>query len=224
MDLDEVVDQLYGLPPAEFVAARDAAARELRVADHRAEAARIKDLRKPTSAAAAVNHLVRQNRADVERFLAAAEALREVQLTGKGDLLKATRQEREALNRLVRTGGEQVRQSLEAAAVDKEAARELQEARLVSELEPRGFGTLLADAHRTSRGSAAVSVVHRKKPDDPAARAKLKEARRQLADAQAREREARRAWDHATAELRKAEAVVSRTEKKLANSPTQASG
>src|SRR5262249_51149563 len=56
--VDEIIDQLYGLPLGEFTAARNEAAAEL----SGDEAKRVKALRKPTGAAAAVNRLVRDHR------------------------------------------------------------------------------------------------------------------------------------------------------------------
>ncbi len=147
----EIIDRLYELPPAEFTAARNEAARELRKAGRREDAERVMALRKPTAAADAVNRLVRGHRADVEEFLHAAAALRDAQFAGKGDREAATRRERDALARLLAAGGEEVRQSLLAAAVDDDAARYLLEARLERELEPRGFGTLLAHAPAEGR-------------------------------------------------------------------------
>jgi hypothetical protein len=122
---DEIIDELYGLPLSEFTQARNQAASGLRRAGRGAEADQVKALRKPSVAAAAVNRLVREHRRDVEAFLRAAATLRDAQFAGKGDLQAATKDEREALERLIRAGGEPVRQSLLAAAVDEEAAREL---------------------------------------------------------------------------------------------------
>jgi hypothetical protein len=210
-----LIDGLYGLSPSEFTSARDQAVRELRAEGRRTEAAQVKELRKPTVAAGAVNRLVREHRADVNRFLAAADGLRKAQLGG-GDVAKATRLEREALDRLVRAGGDQVRQSLQAAAVDAEAAERLLEGKLEHELEPRGFGTLLLEAPpapRQSRKSAPAKPAP--KPDTRATRARLHEATRALVDARAREREAERGWRRAEAELRKAEAAVAQAEKEL---------
>jgi hypothetical protein len=214
---DTVIDRLYGLPPEEFVSARDLAVRDLRAGGQRAEAARVKELRKPTAGAAAVNRLVRDHRADVKRFLAAAEALQKAQLSGR-NVKKATRRERQALERLVRGGGDQVRQSLQAAAADREAARQLLEARLEHELEPRGFGTLLD--HALKELGQARKVPTRpatKKPDDRLARAELDRARRALADVQDREREAEQAWKRVKADVRKAEQAVANAERDLAN-------
>ena len=143
---DDIVDRLYALPPAEFVAARNAAVKELRKEGRREAAEQVKALRKPTAAAGAVNRLVREHRGEVEQFLRAAAALRDAQFSGKGDLAAAGRRERRALQRLTDLGGEAVRQTLLAAAVDDEAAQQVLEARLARELEPRGFGTLLSHA------------------------------------------------------------------------------
>jgi hypothetical protein len=212
-----VIDRLYELPPEEFVRARDLAARELRAGGDRVEAARVKELRRPTAAAAAVNRLVRERRSDVKRFLAAAGALQRAQLAGR-NVDEATQRERQALDTLVRAGGDQVRQSLQAAAVDTEAARELLEARLERELEPRGFGTLLdhalAQLGQVRKGPARPAL---KKPDDRAARAKLDRARRALAEVQVREREAEQTWKRAQAERRKAEQAVAKAERDLAS-------
>jgi hypothetical protein len=211
-----MIDRLYGLPPEEFTRARDQAVRELRADGQRAEAGRVKELRRPTAAAAAVNRLVREHRAAVKRFLAAAEALRKAQLAGR-DLAKPTQREREALDALVRVGGDQVRQSLQAAAVDADAAQQLFAARLDRELEPRGFGTLLGEA------TQIPSRPHTKKPepappklDDRPARARLAEAKRVLAEAQDRERVAERSLRRAQAEVRKAERAQAHAERELA--------
>jgi hypothetical protein len=214
---EPVIDKLYGLPPEEFVRARDLAVRDLRADGKRAEAARVKELRRPTAAAAAVNRLVREYRTDVKRFLAAAEALRKAQLAGRG-AEKATQQERQALDTLVRAGGDQVRQSLQAAAVDSEAARQLLEARLERELEPRGFGTLLDHAPKEpGRVRKLPTRSATKKRDDRLARAKLDRARRAVVDTQARAREAEQTWKRAEAELRKAEQALAKAERELAS-------
>ena len=52
-------EELYGLPGAEFVAARDALARSLAKDKHRDEAAAVKALRRPTRSAEALNALAR---------------------------------------------------------------------------------------------------------------------------------------------------------------------
>ena len=159
MAIEEIIDRLYGLPLAEFTRARNEAASELRKAGQREAAERVKALRKPTTAAAAVNRLVREHRSEVERFLHAAAVLRDAQFSGKGDLAAARQQEHDALERLTGIGGEAARQSLLAAAVDDDAAQQLLEARLEQELEPRGFGTLLAHARPAPVKPAGAKVA-----------------------------------------------------------------
>ena len=227
--VEEIIDRLHGLPLAEFTTARNEAARELRQAGRREAAERVKALRKPTAAAGAVNRLVRQHRAEVEQFLRAAAALRDAQFSGTGDLAATTRQEHEALDRLIGLGGEAVRQTLLAAAVDDDAAEQVLEARLVRELEPRGFGTLLV--HTT--GPARVAPIarpaparpaqteptpappDRKKPDDGAARAKLQEAKAGLGAAEAEEQQARRHWEQTRRDLEKARTAVEEARRDL---------
>src|SRR3954469_1939528 len=128
----DVVDELYGAPPDEFIARRDARAKELRKED-RAAADAVKKLRRPSVSAAAVNRLARESGDDVEALLAAGEALRQAQLGG-GDrdaIRAAARDEREAVEKLVREAGKLspaagggVRETLRAAATDEDV-REL---------------------------------------------------------------------------------------------------
>jgi hypothetical protein len=150
VSLDEIADRLYALPLEEFTPARKQAERELRQGGEREQADRVKALRKPTAAAGAVNRLVRSHRSEVETFLEAAAKLRDAQLEGKGGLGAVAEAERAALEELVDLGGESVRASLQAAAVDDEIARDLLAARLVREPEPAGFDPPTGTAGTTS--------------------------------------------------------------------------
>jgi hypothetical protein len=221
VDVEELIDRLYALPLEEFTRERNAAERELRKAGQPEQADRVKGLRKPTAAAGAVNRLVRDHRARVETFLEAAARLRDAQVAGKGDLAAAAQAERVALDELVAVGGESVRATLEAAAVDDEVARDLLAARLVREPEPPGFGTLLAHAEsatgksagRTKSGSRGAPAAA--KPDDSAARARLQEAKKALDAASAEERQAQRRWTQTQQELEKAQAAVDKARREL---------
>jgi hypothetical protein len=222
MAIEEIIDRLYGLPLGEFIRARNQAAGELRKAGQREAAERVKAQRKPTAVAAAANRLVREHRGEVEQFLRAAAALRDAQFSGKGDLAAATKQEHEALEGLIRSGGEAVRQTLLAAAVDDDAAQQLLEARLERELEPRGFGTLLAHAGPAAATPTAATASQtkpappeRKKPDDSAARARLQDAQTALSAAEAEERRARGSWEQTQKELEKARAAVEKAQRDL---------
>ena len=239
--VDEIADRLYGLPPEEFTQARNQAERELRAAGEREQAERVKALRKPTAAAGAVNWLVRSHRSQVEAFLEAAARLRDAQVAGKGDPGAAAHAERMALDKLAALGGESVRATLQAAAVDDEIARELLAARLVREPEPAGFGTLLAHAEpaaaktlaakrataKSAPGkpevkpsaagatSASRRTPARARPDDSAARARLQETKEMVGAAAAEERQARRRWAQTERELEKAQAAVEKAQGEL---------
>jgi hypothetical protein len=157
---DEAVDRLYGLPRDEFIGARDALARELRVANRREEAAAVKALPKPTVAAWAVNQAVRSQPPAARELWEAGDALAAAQeaiLAGKGsgsDMRAATERERAAVEPLVdaarglltSTGGdlseatiERVRETLHAAAIDPDARDEVAAGRATRERSPRGL-------------------------------------------------------------------------------------
>jgi hypothetical protein len=222
MDVEEIIDRLYALPLSEFTVARNEAERELRKAGEKEQAARVRALRKPTAPASAVNRLVRAHRAEVDAFFAAAATLRDAQFAGKGDVAEAARAEREALEGLVSLGSEAVRPTLQSAAVDDNAAREVLEARLVDEPAPAGFGTLLAhveptatDSATTRRGTAEQRRAKPPRPNDKAARKRLQQAEQALKTAAAEERQARRRWTQTQRELEKAQATVEKTRNAL---------
>jgi hypothetical protein len=221
MGAEEIIDRLYALPLEEFTRARNEAERELRKAGEREHADQVKGLRKPTAAAAAANRLVHAHRAEVEAFLGAAATLRDAQFAGKGDLAAAAQAEREELEQLVSLGGEAVRPTLQAAAVDDNTARELLQARLVREPEPAGFGTLLAHAEpaaaqgRTAKQATARPTPAATKPDDSAAKAQLREAKTMLRAAAAEERQAKQHWTQTRRELESARATVEKAQQEL---------
>ncbi|MFD9427693.1 MULTISPECIES: hypothetical protein [unclassified Streptomyces] len=73
MDVEEIAGELYGLKPAEFLAARDAYVAEARKAEDAAGAKAIAALRRPVLAAWAANLLARQQPQEAERFLELGE-------------------------------------------------------------------------------------------------------------------------------------------------------
>lgn len=158
--LDEEIDRLYGLPLEQFIEKRDALVKRRRQEGARDDADRIKKLRKPSTAAWAVNQLIREEPALRDRLLEAADALREAQealATGKADteqLRRATEGERAAIEALVerakalqedgrslsQTTLERVQETLHATALDPEARQQVEDARLTRELSAVGFG------------------------------------------------------------------------------------
>src|SRR4051794_26998156 len=154
-DLDAALDRLYALPAAEFTAARDALAKELRAAKRRDEAAEVKALRRPTAPAAALNQLAREEPALMDALLGAAAGLREVQErllageAGRDELRAAADAERRAVGDLVAAAGrlpdapspaalEKVRATLHAAATDDEVRAAIARGRLEREAESAG--------------------------------------------------------------------------------------
>src|SRR6266508_3275581 len=79
MTLEEAIDRLYSVDLAEFVPERTRLVKELRAEGRRAEAQQVAELRKPTTAAWAVNQLARKHRRDVDLLLDAGHRLREAQ-------------------------------------------------------------------------------------------------------------------------------------------------
>src|SRR5688500_13432912 len=101
-DLLEVADELYGLTLPEFTPTRDTRAKELKGSDAQL-AARVKALRKPSTAAWVVNLLVRQETDQVAQVLAVGTALREAQASLAGEELRALTRQRRQLTAAVTT-------------------------------------------------------------------------------------------------------------------------
>jgi hypothetical protein len=215
--VDEAAELLYGLPLDEFTTARNAAAKELRERGLRDEADAVKAFAKPSVAAWAVNQLTRKRNADLDQFLDAAVAAREAQLGGKPAAREAIKHQRDALEKLVRAAREElggkasevvtgkIRQTLEAAAVDDEAAEDVRKGRLPKELEPACFGTLAAHAPPSEKKARpAARDTDRAKKALAEARARLREAEDELRAAQAEERQAHKRWRQAQGDAEEA--------------------
>jgi hypothetical protein len=198
-------DDLYALPLGEFTPARDELARRLRKGGRREEADAVKRLRKPTTAAWALNQLARRRREDVARLLEAGERLRRAQAEllgggGRAELDTAAAQERELVGALAGDAAaiaaeagvgssaalvEKLRATLHAAAADEEVAGELAAGRLLREREAVGVLGITA---------AAAPPVRAERPRKAARRParEVRELERRLKAARAGEREVRR--------------------------------
>ena len=175
MDLDSVADELYALPPEEFTAARDAAAKESR---DPVLAKSIKALRKPTVSAHAVNQIVRSSPGDVDDLLALGDELREA-MSGQGDVRRLTEQRRELVTSLVAADlpaniRDDVTATLEAATADPQLGAAVRSGRLVKPLRYAGFGAMpdLDDAVATAvptRSQPAKKAQVQKAPAKKAA-------------------------------------------------------
>ncbi|MFD0367533.1 hypothetical protein [Streptomyces sp. NPDC059071] len=97
MDVELIADELYGLKPSEFTAARDAYVAEARRAKDPAAAKAIAGLRRPPLSAWAANLLARQRAKEAEQFLALGETLREAHRTLDAEQLRAASRRRHQL-------------------------------------------------------------------------------------------------------------------------------
>ncbi|MEU7282417.1 hypothetical protein AB0A69_27115 [Streptomyces sp. NPDC045431] len=162
-DLDSVADELYGLRPDRFTAARNARAAEARKAGDQALADRIRALRKPTLAAWAGNLLVRERPEETRSLVALGEALRRAHHELDGERLRELGHRRHLVARaLAREAGQlaaeagqpvgedvlhEVEGTLNAALVDAGAAEEWAAGRLARPLSaPVGFTAASPDA------------------------------------------------------------------------------
>jgi hypothetical protein len=176
---EQAGDELFGLPPEEFVAARDELARRLRRQGDAEAARRVKALRRPPLSAWAVNQLARGERPALEALLATGERLRAAQreaLTGgdADELRAAARAEREAVAGLVtaalarlREAGhpasdatrDRVAATLHAAAASPEAADLVRHGRLTADLDPAGFGAVPDEGAAPAEGAGEAAAA-----------------------------------------------------------------
>lgn len=187
VDVNEVAEQLYGLPPEEFTAARDNAAAEATDGPTRKG---IKALRKPTAAAYVVNIIVREQPETVDELLDLADNLRAAMTGRGGDLRTLTERRRQLVSNLVSADlpasiREDVTATFEAATADPQLGEAVRSGRLVKPLRYAGFGALpdLGDAVATPMrrvnkpaGEPAPATPSAKAPAKSAAKSPVKKA------------------------------------------------
>ena len=198
MDVEQIADGLYGLPPPEFTAAREQAAARARASGDPATADRVHRLRRPTLAAWLANLLVREHPEELRGLLELASGLREAQARLDGDQLRELTQRRRAVvAALTRQAGQaatraglsvgegplgELEQTLQAALTDPAVADAVASGRLTSARNPGS-----ATAHGPGpRGSLPESRLSASRPR-AAARAPSRAAAdrtRQLTEAQ----------------------------------------
>ncbi|HUA45402.1 MAG TPA: hypothetical protein VMA77_09265 [Solirubrobacteraceae bacterium] len=265
------VDELYGLPLERFVPERNALAREQRNAGRRDEAAEVAALRKPSVAAWAVNQLVRTQRRGIGELLEAGDGLREAHaavLEGRGDgssLRAAVERERLAVEALIDAARglltsdghelsptiiDRVADTLQAAALDDDARRQVEDGRLERELRHVGLGVASGSpaparaptgaptrARRTGGGASETPAKRAGAAGDTerALRERAQARAEARAEARAVEREARRRLeraersaqlalerrDRAAQSLEEAEAELADAEDELGEAKTQ---
>lgn len=145
-DVPAAADQLYDLLPQDFTDVRNRLAREARADGRKDDAAAIAALRRPTAGAWLTNQLARQRAAELSALLELGRDLRAAQAAFAGDELRRRAPERRRLvDDLVAAAREiaaeteqamsdaaerEVRQSLQAALADEDAADALEAGQL----------------------------------------------------------------------------------------------
>ncbi|MCB8904534.1 MULTISPECIES: hypothetical protein [unclassified Streptomyces] len=172
MDVEEVAEELYGLRPAEFVAARDTYVARARAAKDARAAKAVAGLRRPSLAAWAANRLARQRQQEAQQFLALGETLREAHRTLDAEQLRAASGQRQQLiAALARTAaalaGEaglavsdtvlhEIEQTLHGVLADRDVAEQWSRGRLVKAPEAVvGFPAVAPEAVPARRAPAA---------------------------------------------------------------------
>ncbi|MFD3665292.1 hypothetical protein ACFWVF_32615 [Streptomyces sp. NPDC058659] len=239
MDVEEITQELYGLKPSDFVAARDGYVVEARKAKDPEAAKAIAALRRPALAAWAANLLARQRPEETRQFLALGKTLREAHQTLDADQLRtASRQQHQLITALARTAAvlaqeagqpvsdtvlHEIEQTLHGVLADPDVAEQWSKGRLVKTPEAAVDFADVAPEAAPARPAPTEQPVPKTKSGRTAARLRdLERARTTAEEADAevgrRERELGKAHDaQETAEGNREEAVewVRRLEREL---------
>lgn len=184
-DLDAAIDALYTRPLDEFIAARDAAVRQITDGGDRLSAERVKRLPKPSVAAWVINNVAREHPEEVGALADLGDELRAATRDrdrGRIRALDHLRRERtEALVRTVREAGEvggrpvsaavldRLTETLTAAVMDPDAAAVVRAGRLARALQHVGFG--IVDEQGEEAELVALHVVRDGAEDEAGGRA-----------------------------------------------------
>ena len=184
MELEDVADELYEVPPEEFIAVRTERQNEAKSDGDPALAKAIGALPKPSLAAWVCNVLVRAHREEIEGLVELGDLLRSAQENLAGDQLRALNTQRgQLLNALTRRASAvarerghpvstsvqgQVEETLRAAMADPEAGEALLTGRLTSPMSYSGMGT--TSPGRTCASSSPRNRRPRRPPEAPRGR------------------------------------------------------
>lgn len=228
--LEADLDALFRLPFAEFTAARNSLARQLKQGGRGNEADFVKALVKPSISAWAVNQLYWNHRDAFDRLIATGERFRQAQtsrLTRKAaDMREALDARREALSNLsdlatalLREAGHnptldtirRITTTLEAMSAYASPADGPRPGRLTHDVDPPGFESLATAGVATSTKRKAEPAAQVRKLEETrqariaAAKVSLQEAKRLLNEARARAQSLEAAQRKASAEVKEAE-------------------
>jgi DNA repair exonuclease SbcCD ATPase subunit len=235
VDLDEVADELYDVPPEEFIALRTDRQDAAKADGDKALAKEIGALPKPSAAAWVCNLLVREHREEIENLVELGTLLREAQENLAGDQLRALDvQRRQLVSALTRQAralandrghpvstavATQVEDTLRAAMSDPDAGDALLSGRLTSPMSYSGMGTTVTRPALTlvkpARPEAPPKPARQKSPEPSgetaADRRRREQEERRRAAEEKRERElaaARAATEEASATVEEASAAL----------------
>lgn len=183
-DFDAIADELYGLQPDEFAAARDAAIKQARAARHADIARELGKLRRPTRSAWLINLLWRNERDLLESMLELGDALREAQAQASAaDLQRLMAQRRQVELGLIRRARalasadgadvsdameREAQETLSAALARPEVADEIRTGRLVRPASYVGFGTAPIGLSRPASPARTENAAPTGNADRPA--------------------------------------------------------
>jgi hypothetical protein len=245
-NVEKAIDRLYAGPLDEFVARRNELARSLSKEGDRESSDGVKELRKPSVAAWAVNQLARHEKMRLRSLFTAGERLRAAheELLGGGSpepLERARDDERKAIGELAGAAGaileeaghppseamlDRVRDTLHAAVVDESVGERVREGRLEKEERATGFGFATLPAGKPAKGKAPGR--ERRERERKAAREtvleaeeSLREARRRLAEAEKEAKARARELEKAERELERRRAAAESAEAALEQARTE---
>jgi hypothetical protein len=197
--LENDLDALFRLPVAEFTAARNTLAAQLKKGGRRDESEGVKALAKPSITAWAVNQLYWQHREAFDRLIATGQRFRQAQTSSRAgkvaDMREALDARREALlqlsdlaTALLRDAGSsptpetihRISTTLEALSAYASSSNDLRPGRLTRDVDPPGFDSLAslipgAGMPKTTKEPVRVTSSQ-KSGDAPGPRRKAKSA------------------------------------------------
>lgn len=222
---DDIADELYRRPPAEFTAARDEHVRQLRAAGDKATASAVAKLRKPIQSAWLLNLLWREHGHAIEELLGLAEPLRSAQERRSGDELRElSTKRRELTQRLTGLLGEvaeragvkvtaditrAVGDTLDAALADPAVTEQLRTGRLTQPASYAGFGAVDSDSFNPF-GATATPTTPATPTRTPAGKPRRRS--KKAPDTDTDSDAARRAAEKSAAEKRVADAAAALNE------------
>ncbi|WP_093078032.1 hypothetical protein [Pseudonocardia oroxyli] len=178
--IEAAADELYGVPPEDFVPVRDELVAEAKAADDKEAAKAIGRLRRPNQAAWLANLLARERGDQLDALLDLAGELNSAQRALDGAQLRALSAQRSKLvgamareaRRIAAADGHRVTESVErdlrgildAALADPDIADEVRSGRLTRTVSWSGFGP---EAGASSLGGRAAARPGTREPREP---------------------------------------------------------